>query len=119
MISIFLCSQLTREHRTKPRVYAHVFHYPNKICVTREFEDLPQRFRTGILLHECGHLVFNEKTQGRADETIHQVFRIRILRRTWNGVPNLECVDERMLPFARDILLLMFRYGGGLWRRGR
>ena len=51
------CTLVERDHKNDSRVYAHVFHKPDTICLCRAFDGLEGGHRVGIMLHEIGHLM--------------------------------------------------------------
>ena len=94
MIPIRTCPDLTEEHRKNPRRYAHTFHYPNVICVAAQFMELPVKFRLGILIHECGHLIQGDRQHSErcADQTGARFARVPVLRADYGSAKNLEYV---------------------------
>ena len=62
-----LCDDLESVHEEIPRVHAHVFHYPDVVCVVRDFELLPDEHKVGILLHEFGHILAPSEHDADAD----------------------------------------------------
>jgi hypothetical protein len=73
------CRIAQRDHREHRRQYAHTFHYPNTICLAKEFWGLPKPYRDGILLHEIGHmLVGPEGTEKEATAAAEEFYGVEI-----------------------------------------
>lgn len=92
--TVKLCPLARKHHQESARQFAHVFHRKNIICVTPEFYDLPQTFRVGILLHELGHIAFQDykHSEREADNIIRVISGVQVFRRTYRGLPRLECI---------------------------
>lgn len=110
-IKVRLCPLAKKHHLESPRQFAHVFHRRDTICVTPEFYNLPQRYRLGILLHECGHFALIDSgnhEESEADSMASYISGVPIHRRTFRGMKNLEYVAKadqaRALAFLRNNL---------------
>jgi len=77
VVRLVYCSELEVVHASIPRVHAHVFHYPDTICIVRDFDNLDDEHKIGILLHEFGHL-FGGQHDADADLWVEQVLGIDI-----------------------------------------
>lgn len=77
----FGCPVAEEDHEEDPRYYAHTFCalHPkgDTICVARAFEELDDRFKVGILLHEFGHL-FGGHSDADADWWVEEELGIDI-----------------------------------------
>lgn len=95
-IKVRLCPLAKKHHMEWNRQFAHVFHRRDTICVAPEFYNLPQRYRLGILLHECGHIDLFSKghSEQEADEMAEIISGVPIHRRTFRGMKNLEYVAK-------------------------
>lgn len=105
-IKVQLCPLAKKHHQESPRQFAHVFHRRDTICVTPEFYNLPQLYRLGILLHECGHLNLFSRghSEQEADEMAEIISAVPIHRRTFRGMKNLEHVANKDRGRAMDFL---------------
>lgn len=75
-----MCAELKHDKRYDKegyRLYMHVGHLRNKICVVAEAEKLPRRNLIGLFLHEFGHMI-GGITQYDADMAILVNFGIQI-----------------------------------------
>ena len=75
------CKELKNDKRYDKegyRLYMHVGHFTNKICVVTQAAKLPKRNLIGLFLHEFGHLI-GGATQYDADTAILNNFGIPIL----------------------------------------
>jgi hypothetical protein len=72
------CADVEKDHKEDPRVYAHVFHKPNKtMCLSRAFDKLPLGHKLGVMLHEIGHLMTNSG-EAEADLWVDDTLNINI-----------------------------------------
>lgn len=89
------CPEAERDHKRNRRNYAHTYHYPETICVAKEFWELPEPYRDAILLHEIGHLIAgptgSESDANRASEELSG-WRIRYVDSPYGR--KLEVIDK-------------------------
>ena len=102
------CQEADREHAISRRQYAHTFHRPGVICVSRSFWDLPETNRLGLLLHEAGHVLMervkHNHTEDEANDAIYHASGIRVWYRDGNGGPQLEWIRPEDKRKAREFL---------------
>jgi hypothetical protein len=91
IIQVAYCEIAQEHHDKKKRQYAHVGHYPDVICVCKEFFDLPKKIKKGILYHEISHIYLNAYgTEKETDEFAKVLFGVHIKRINSKYGKNLE-----------------------------
>lgn len=100
------CAIAERDHRKDVRNYAHTYHYPQTICLAKDFWKLPREYRDGVLLHEIGHLLAGP--DGSESDANDAVF-------DWAGA-QIEYVDS---PFGKRLERLSNMAGARIARRRR
>ena len=86
------CRIADKEHKASRRQYAHVGHKGLRtICVSSHFYALPQKHKTGIILHELGH-IFGADGEKEADKLASELFGIKVKRTNTKYGHNLETV---------------------------
>lgn len=66
------CKDIEQAHQESSRVYAHVFHILERICIAKDFERLDEPFQLGILLHEFGHIAMASDLEDDADKWVRE-----------------------------------------------
>lgn len=97
------------EHERSRRQYAHVFHLPATVCVSRAIVELPPNYKLGILAHEVGHLIAGpEASEEEADRAASDAGGFEILRvdSPWGG--NLQYVASHELGVCLSWLFSFF-----------
>lgn len=91
------CAEANRDHARDPRAFAHVEHYPGKVCIADQIVFLPRGFVLGILLHELGHLALlpGAHSEAAADKAGGRLAGVTIHRRVHGRATNLEFVAEK------------------------
>ena len=56
-IEMAFCAKADKENKQCPRVFAHIAHMPDIVCVAYAIEDLPSEAIEGVFWHEFGHLI--------------------------------------------------------------
>ena len=72
------CKVCQVDHSNDQRVFAHVMHIPNTVCLHPSFEALKPEHQLGILAHELGHLMADEDSEAAADLWVQQKLGIDI-----------------------------------------
>jgi len=67
-----------RDTREKARMYSHVGHKPDVICIAPDFSILPANCKLGILLHEVGHIATGLGNEPEADLWVKDVLGITV-----------------------------------------
>ena len=103
--SLGQCKDVQEEHRKSKRQYAHVFHIPGQVCLADEFEQLPEKNRLGILMHELGHIIAGpSKGELAANRAAENAFGILIKYGRSKHGQDLEYIDAEHFARAREIL---------------
>jgi len=95
-IKVKHCKLADAEHKEEPRIFAHVFHHKDVICVCKAFDKLPIENKTGILWHELGHLLGNKiYLYGPDDEEIMADMRAQAMGiRIWYDKDKIQWACE-------------------------
>lgn len=73
------CHLAAKDHQASPRTFAHTWHLDGVVCVDPSINSIPDAFKTGILLHEMGHLFAGpDGSEEDADNMVEAVMDIRI-----------------------------------------
>jgi len=102
------CPEIEGEHACSRRQYAHVFHLPNQVCLAREFSQLPERYRLGILMHELGHILIGPEGAEYDANRAAQQLGIQIRYQSSQFGRDVETIDRRDFKRARTILAQEF-----------
>lgn len=106
------CTLAEKHHSIRQRQFAHVFHKPGTICISKALYGLPPEYQAGILLHEIGHLAAQRQngkhTEKDADLFGYLVSGIRIKRRAYGRAKRLEAINRadlgRAMLFLQDVI---------------
>lgn len=106
-VKVALCRMAETDHACSARAFAHVFHLKDTICVAPAFYDLPDTFKTGILLHELGHMSYSkeeEHSEFEADTMGFLLSGVAIERRRYHSARHLEYVKPSDLAKVKAFL---------------
>lgn len=103
---IRVCPLANSDHKKNKRLYAHVDHRKDTICVARAIWGLPDKHFYAIFAHEVGHLISPKKGEAEANEAMLNAYGIEIKYKDsakWGD--NLEYLEPKDVKVCKKLFI--------------
>jgi hypothetical protein len=97
------CPLAKSDHKKDKRLYAHVDHHKDTICVAKAIWRLPEKHFYAIFAHEIGHLISPKKGEAEANEAMHKAYGITIRYKDSKWGDNLEYLDPKDIKLCKKL----------------